>query len=438
MSTKLNNKPLVNEHHEYLHLEESLENLWLQPISSAIHIGTGGFGSVFQIDTNTQVRPIINYAIKIQITTKQINKPSHDYTNEIKYSELSSKLGIGPHIYKVFYYEDTTAKIINELKVLLDKIPPTVDLTKMKNIIATSEFLHVQFIVMDAYMVDCYRFLTTESSDAPPAVKKKVISKICKLIEDQITSGLYCYDMKLPNFVMNLVGNVTRVNDQTDVDVRMIDYGENMCVDSDSKLYKYIDNPATTLYNNTPGFTYLDMFRVSLLIQVFIMCTLCTSKPNLWLYQGFNTSTRLKNFLSTGHWEENIKKYTFDACAVASKLPIPPEYAFIFYVSDVATDFIKSPTTQKQRQVIDAVVAELKILKIFMNTGILNFTQPVNNITTNPVQLDTSNNDNDDKILNIMIGVGLTGLVGLSGYAILNSNVKSRKSRKSNRSHKNG
>lgn len=430
---------LINRRCVNFDIDSNLRHLSLDSISDAVFLGLGGNGLVLQL-RGSKLRD--KFAIKIQIKNKNI---CNDYTREVKYTNLSNKLGTGVRVYDFFYYEDSKDAILPALQVALDKIPQETKDNDEKNyipsILDTSTDLYVQFIVMEAYETDCHTFLEKNSHTKSFVAGAKVISSICDLIDRQIKGGLYCFDIKLPNFVMNVLGT-----DQL-VDVKMIDYGQGFCTDKSIHTYAYVSNPTMEFYNETPNLTYIDMLSITLIIQIFIQCITNIKGPKQWLYKGLRTCERLKLFLRTDSWEQNIRKYTLDACnSVFSDFGVNgseqiynSEYMYLFFVSQTVDDFLVSPTKQKQRQIVDNVIKELTVLKNYCEIGVL----PPEYLAYEPrheFKYKHKRTDDDEYYtmydVGMGVGVGLLGLVslvkGLSLYdeTVSESRSKHRKSRR--------
>lgn len=394
------------------------------------------------------------YAIKCQLTI--IPNDAKKLYQEIEYTYLCGKLNIGPRVYDHLYKEERfhnfppimKGMVTKTLENMSKKIKDGSILKKIKdgnNEIHKNLYIHTRFIIMKKYDMDCSKFLFVGKH--PPNTNTKVVHKMCKLVERMVNCGIYCCDVKPDNFVVSDKPD-NDDNDDNDLDgpvVRMIDFGQEFCTDYLTNKYKKSINGS--MYNNTPNFTCIDMFCVSLLVLLFLMCIdICKHQPNfyMWLYQGF-VDTKLSKFLRTNNWRDNITKYTLDAFKT-SAYEMTPEFNYAFRVKNIIPNYKDLSARQKQQHnqyLVKLIVSNLEALDNYLNLGTTPhpslYTLPsaptilIKSLTPEPpvpfikLSTPTSQLTETDSLSTfstlptfstLIIGAGLTGLTGLTGYAI--------------------
>lgn len=430
-------------------------------------IGRGAYGIVFPMEYNVN-GSIVDCAVKCQFKRYKKDEPEPNYHEEIEYSYICAVLDIGPQVYDFFIYMGEESKIPPTIlnKILQEFTPYS---SRNYQLDATMNVI-VQFIIMKAYDRNCSEALNSENFK--PATKSKIISHICKLLDKKISYGLYCHDIKLSNFVMSVVPS-------ENVDVKMIDFGQDFCTRYDHNKYPQINGD---LYNNTPNFTCVDMFRVSLLVRLFIECR--HLEPEL-IFNGF-LNTSLHTFLNMANWEDNIEKYTNDAIDAEKRRDYryDPEIQYKHRVATSVSGEERELVPDKmKKQYTQVVVSQLNKMRNYFNTlepnvtpqhislqpptsfrelfnknlpyltGMLDrsplrvskntlIAQPVAQSITQPAPQPAAQpiaqpitqpiaQPNPNKLSNMVVGVGILSLAGLASYAVYRAikSVSKHKSR---------
>lgn len=284
-------------------IDECMYGLHLESITNAFLIGSGSFGSIFLLHGKTdKVHEFSDYAIKCQFNIVPAilykgNKSYEfkDYTKELMYSYVLGSLGIGPPVRDFYYYllNKKDAQKVEGLTSLFVKMGKNDEVKGMKD----SDIIMIQFIVMKAYSDNCDKFLRSNSTT--PEMKTFIVKSMCDLVNKKINCGLYCTDVKPSNFVIG-------TKDDGSYDIKMIDFGQEFCSETQSDLlYGYSD----VVSNIAPN---IDILRVSLFIQLFVTC--CNSVQNVeknigWICEGFRGSC-LDTFLQTDDWINAVRIYT--------------------------------------------------------------------------------------------------------------------------------
>lgn len=193
------------------------------------------------------------------------------FESELEFTYAMSELGIGPEIFDTFHYNfpfrdlqhyPTLAAIFELIeKHHLDKghspyskFSHIYD-SRKKEVSPGSLSTSIQCIVMRAYESDCAKALTSDSVSFQ--TKQAIINKMVKLIQEQIDAGVYCYDVKSQNFVVNL---------HPQLDVKMIDFGADFC--TTKNIYKWFNNDDPVPYLDI---TFLDLLFISNVLQTFML-----------------------------------------------------------------------------------------------------------------------------------------------------------------------
>lgn len=361
------------------------KNLELEDISNAVFTKISPYSVVFTL--NKESDPSVKYSIKCIITNHEKNPKYMEFTEEIKYSHMAEKLNTGPPVYDYFYYTGEKNNLIQDLSMteflgkIISMIPPYA-----KEQWLISEYVDLQFIVTKNYRVNCRKFLLSDLKHVLLAQKTDVIGKVCKLVEKQINNKLYCKTVSLNDFAIDQV--------HKELSVKMTNFDQNICTDRDYKIYVWNDYP-TKPYHDVKNFTSLDMFRVSLLIQIFILCARDVGKfesDKQWIYEGFR-STYLEKFLLRHDWEEIITKYTNNAqyfldhgdASYNTHYIYTSEARYIHYVSSTIDTYDKIRTDHQAQMIITVVNLELNNLKKYLMPEISTLYLPV----ALPTQLHT-------------------------------------------------
>lgn len=261
--------------------------LKLQNFDRAKLIGSGSYSTVFilkNIDSSSE------YAVKCIVTGYSDNYSYSDYSEDIIYSIYCSNINTGPQVYDYFYYRGEREIIEPYMEILFHKM----------NIKPKSQFINIQIIVMQAYQENCEKFIEHETH----AHRTEVIHQMCELLDKIITHNIYYSDISLQNFVVNLTPN-------NKVDVRIIDFDKKFCTNLKHKIFKntkHVKNFDTELYGNT-NLTYIHIFRLMSLIQLYLICLSMYGMNNKWLYDGF-FRTSLSIFLEMNYWKQIITDIT--------------------------------------------------------------------------------------------------------------------------------
>ena len=144
-------------------------------------LGEGAYGTVYGTTMRLRKKER-NIAIKVvKYDTARLKKET---LKEINYAKIMDEENIGPEIYDILHL--TTKKRENFF-----------------------------IIIMKKYTYNGYDILV--SSEYTDKKKRKIIKKMIKLIQNMIDVGLYCFDIKPSNFVVE------------NTKVRMIDFGGQFC-----------------------------------------------------------------------------------------------------------------------------------------------------------------------------------------------------------------
>lgn len=189
-------------------------------LGNIIYIGGGAYGSVFRTEVENHLM-----AIKMILTidprsrsTQELLKKEIFAQKEINMSVAMGENKIGPNVINVVNYiiesnELSDYPIVNHMIMLAKENNKDleIDLDDNKN-----HEVFVQFIIMDAYETDCYYALDDDKYTSEHPI---IFEQMVDIIKKQIDLGIYCYDIKPSNFIVNL----------KPVDVRMIDFGADYC-----------------------------------------------------------------------------------------------------------------------------------------------------------------------------------------------------------------
>jgi len=166
----------------------------------------GSYGAVFDVYvTNRKRHTRHNVALKVitigKIKNAKARKLKEETLSEMHFGQMMSDANIGPKIYDQFIFQKKIKGDVNEWGLIL----------------------------MEKFQGSCGDFLWKNGSGrkwgAPPTVKNRaiVIRKMMELAKQMVSKGLYCWDIKPGNYVVN-------VNGGGKIKVRMIDFGGQFCV----------------------------------------------------------------------------------------------------------------------------------------------------------------------------------------------------------------
>jgi hypothetical protein len=231
-------------------------------------IGNGTFGILLRAKTYS---PYGDVAIKFifNISNESSADKFIDMEKELSFSYYMGEKDIGPKVLDSFYYnfdygELPNFPILHQIVKLViqhfqkkgTKYPQFLPIDKAIALGKDPANLpvEIQCIVMKAYDSDCDGVL--ENPSLSIETKAEIIRQMCYLMEIQIKDGLYCYDVKPGNFVVNINGK--------QVDVKMIDFGADFC--TEKKIYKGFDNT-----DQVPilGINFIQLLYISNVIQIF-------------------------------------------------------------------------------------------------------------------------------------------------------------------------
>ena len=223
-------------------------------------VGDGTFGMVFPIVANIGGKK--ETLVVKKITSKFRNSSEKDQVIKNMYYEVdySYKMGLselGPIIYDAFYYE-----------------------TKKK--------IH-QYIIMEKFDMSVSRWIQLKNQTFTKHNCNLVVQNMLDLLHKQIFEiGLYCYDIKPDNYVINLVP----------IKVRMIDFGIDWCNSNIPDFYKVIPQ-----LRNYSKLIHKEIFYTFCAVQLMLITfryiylqnqnvTVCK-----WLLQPFYTDKLLIKYI---------------------------------------------------------------------------------------------------------------------------------------------
>jgi hypothetical protein len=243
----------------------------IQLVGIPVVIGNGTFGILLRIHSNSREGDV---AIKFifNIDAGSSSTRFIDMEKELSYSYYMGSIGIGPKVLDSFHYSFD----LNELNgyPVLKKITDLISdhfknkgieypqFYPVKNAILRREDpgklpIEIQCIVMKAYDKDCENALLDPNLNTD--IKVEIIRQMVHLIEKQIMEGMYCYDIKPGNFVVNIRNNI---------DVKMIDFGADFC--TEKKIYIGFDNNQIEPFL---GINYIQLLYISDVLQLFAIFT---------------------------------------------------------------------------------------------------------------------------------------------------------------------
>lgn len=291
-------------------------------IGNPVVIGAGTFGVLLKVATS---RPGYDVAIKFMFTIRENTKKSSEMfesmEKELNFSYYMGHLGIGPNVLDSFHYnlefEDFIK--IHTLQIIFEMVSeyfknkrgtdyPRFDLVaeRLKSGKDLENLpVEIQCIVMKAYETDCFTPLTDLGVNI--YIKEQIIKQMTNLLYNQIKNGLYCWDIKSQNFVVNYKN--------TPVNVKMIDFGADFC--TEENIYNGIRNDEINPDPKRAATSFLilnlyppQILYISNVLQIFITLvnTNCFNKDANILFEAFFNHTIFDNFFSSD-WETFIDKY---------------------------------------------------------------------------------------------------------------------------------
>jgi len=261
------------------------------------YIGSGTYGIIFKMSWNKNE----DIAIKFMFDFSSQGEKFHKLMNEeVSYSYSMSDKEIGPKVYDAFYYSISSDKIkkLGELHNIIS-LGQNIKLEHFKSY-KPGTTVNIQCIVMKAYKQNCY---TALGSDLNDSIKLDIIRKMVKLVRTQIDEGMYCFDVKPQNYVVNY---------KKHLDVKMIDFSPKYCIERN--IYPDRDN-SDKVYPKDLGMniTYLDLLYISNIIQIYVIIVQNIEKfEKLYIdrriLEAFFGDPIFRNFFS-GHWKTLINWY---------------------------------------------------------------------------------------------------------------------------------
>ena len=193
-------------------------NLRFGPVT---YRGGGTFGSVFTAQLNPHHLIAIKMIVSIdpeRKSPKRLLKKQIELQKEINMTVLMGREAIGPEVVDIANYL-LNSNELPEFPLIQEIINKAIEENENVEIELDNGKMHelvVQFILMDAYEMDCEKALykTTYHNDHP-----QILEQMVDLMRRQIEIGIYCYDIKPGNFVVNM----------SPLEVRMIDFGADYC-----------------------------------------------------------------------------------------------------------------------------------------------------------------------------------------------------------------
>jgi hypothetical protein len=233
-----------------------------------IIIGNGTFGILLRAKSAKD-----DIAIKFifNISNTESRDRFIDMEKELSYSYYMGDIGIGPKVLDSFYYNFDFGELKNfpalysivqmVVKHFKNKGRTYPQFIPIENALKQGQSpenlpVEIQCIVMKAYNSDCEGALLDTKNSIE--VKAEIIKQMINLLEIQIRNGMYCYDVKPGNFVVNINGH--------HVDVKMIDFGADFC--TEKKIYTEFANNAIV---PRLGINYAQLLYISNVIQIFIL-----------------------------------------------------------------------------------------------------------------------------------------------------------------------
>lgn len=238
-----------------------------------------------------------------------------NYINEIVYSK-----DIYKHLRSIYYLINNYNK--KTYKKTYSHFNPIEDYNK-HNYDTSNLVIHIHCVVMKAYDMDADSALY--NSKIYPEQKNEIVKQMVHLLYKQIyNTHLYCSDIKPSNYVVNI--------NNYDIDVKMIDFGENFC--SPYYIFKKITNQEI---KHIYGVNSKQLLYISNIIQLYIeIYKPLFKKSNYTSYHKkelidilFGSNIFSKFFKDKDNWKIFIDKYID-----LSKITVPTK------VDDASTNLL--------------------------------------------------------------------------------------------------
>jgi hypothetical protein len=294
-----------------------------------IYLANGSHGLIFKYKTS--VGPVvIKYIFDVLKTKKTVLGPDDNaFLDEIKYSYEMSALGIGPKVYDAFFYDINFSDIKKypDLHAIYEQImknkysnfSPYADLLKASKA-KTARRVLVQCLVMGHYEENCYDAAGSMSGSAV----KQMLHQIKDLVAKQIDIGLYCFDVKLNNFIINYDKHTGKM------DTKMIDF--DFCMNK-SVFPGYKMNQTLP---GTNGFTLTNMLYVSNIAQILSQLDQCYDSIDYFL-EVFKHDSVLAKFVKLDYRKIVVTYFKYgQACYEAGAST--PAWMCTFYLRKSGED----------------------------------------------------------------------------------------------------
>jgi hypothetical protein len=170
----------------YIHvLHQCVKNIGFSPhVEDYNSLGAGSYGVVWGTTAYYKGRKI-NIAIKIIIFNTHSETLKHQSIDEVDYAERMAVAGVGPKIYESLY-------------------------------LVAPRDMRAVILIMRRGQDDGFQYLVDPHRSTK--AKKKMLREMMKQIHKMIYKGMYCYDIKPANFIVNARGKP-----------KIIDFGGQFC-----------------------------------------------------------------------------------------------------------------------------------------------------------------------------------------------------------------
>lgn len=166
-------------------LQKCVKNIRFSPhVADYNSLGAGSYGVVWGTTAYYKGRQI-NIAIKIITFNTHSEILKHQSIDEADYAERMAEAGVGPKIYESLY-------------------------------LVAPRDMRAVILIMRRGQGDGFQYLV--SSHHSTKAKKKMLREMMKQIHKMISKGMYCYDIKPANFIVNARGKP-----------KIIDFGGQFC-----------------------------------------------------------------------------------------------------------------------------------------------------------------------------------------------------------------
>lgn len=282
-------------------------DLKFDPNSNLEVIGAGTFGVLLRANTFDQGPVAVKFIFNINTKTNEDTRI--DLERELAYSYYMGKIKVGPRVFDSFHYsfefdEISRYKTIDKImKNIESKYANYEQFKALKSRRKKAINIEIQCIVMEEYQMNCYDAIL---ADYNILVTSNIIYHIKKILKLQIKSGMYCFDVKTQNYVVNIIDK-----DEGKVDVKMIDFGADFCTESLDTLFNYDKYPF-----HRAGLKDEEILYISNVIQVYMGLLFTCNKTGVKLDKSYVNNVRRLFFsdptfdkLFKNNWESFIEEY---------------------------------------------------------------------------------------------------------------------------------